>query len=149
MHMRVHVHTPALTTPGGADCVRVPQLQGDTGRPPLLFAIAEKIDNAIKAIMNFDEKDSNFRGLIKVCLMLDDSAGARVHWATRPREDAYTLCGVLRCGCRMDRRLADAARWHCCRGGSGQCWFLWRLCVYSDRGGCMGRALASARLVRE
>ena len=34
--------------------------------------MAEKIDNSIKAIIS-QEKDANFRGLIKVCMMLDDA----------------------------------------------------------------------------
>ena len=57
--------------------MRLSLLQSDTGRKPMPFAIAEKIDNAIKAIMNLDSKDENFRGQIKVCLMLDESKGRR------------------------------------------------------------------------
>jgi hypothetical protein len=34
--------------------------------------MAEKIDNSIKAIIS-QENDENFRGLIKVCIMLDDA----------------------------------------------------------------------------
>ena len=46
-------------------------LQSNDGRKPLPFAIAEKIDNSLKAILGMD-KDKTFRGLIKVVIATNE-----------------------------------------------------------------------------
>ena len=46
-------------------------LQSNDGRKPLPFAIAEKIDNSLKAIMGMD-KEETFRGVIKVIIATNE-----------------------------------------------------------------------------
>ena len=63
-------HPNAVTQQDGGDYKNY--MQSDKGKHPLPFAMAEKIDNSIKAIMSATRAGERVKGLIEVQMLFDD-----------------------------------------------------------------------------